>query len=129
MTDASNMTVTIDDAIRARPDLLAQVEEAQQYFDGEYADLPPNSEWTNPQIRWQYLPATEEVRTSFTETHPEQEDRTAHSVAIPVRYLADDFGRGSHVRALLRQVTRARSKVHSRRIDRLLLQMEEQENG
>lgn len=129
MTDASNMTVTIDDAIRSRPDLLAQVEEAQQYFDGEYADLPPNSEWTNPQIRWQYVPATEEVRAVFTETHPEQEDRTAHSVNVPIQYLGDDYARGSTVRALLRQVTRARSKVHSRRIDRLLLQMEEQENG
>lgn len=132
MTAVTNeMTVTIDDAIRARPELLAKVEEASDYFKKKYAELPRNEEWLNAKLRWLPSPGLPEfMRLIFQEEHPEYEGRI-HFEDIPVSAaeLRDEYGLTANMHRLLRRVTRARLSVSGKRLDRWILELDLEEKA
>jgi len=123
MNDDREMTVTIDDAIRARPDLLAQVEDAQRYFEEQYFDPPLDRERHNPSVAWRLkrTASVEEIGIEFKENDDLGE--RGFGKWWPARYMADPVARTLSVSRSWGEVLRLRSDQRMRKIERLMAEI------
>lgn len=129
-TATTEMTVVIDDAIRAKPDVLESVQEAQNYFEENYS--PPEGAFLKaaPGVMWEWKPNGSDfpIRCTF------QEEADLGSVEVIDRYkpaqLRDVQTRNFLVLGSLRHILKERMDRRSVIIKRLLNQLDlEEANG
>ncbi len=124
------MIVTIDDAIRTRPELLARVEEASGFFRREYERRiplenpiePTALEWTLDRSH-----GREEVRARCFER--DQYGARGFTEPFPASYLFDDRNRESTMCGLLQTVAHLRGKAAHQRVEEMLRELERQEEN
>jgi hypothetical protein len=126
MSDENKMDVTIDDAIRARPDLLAHVAAAQESFEQQYFSPPLDREQHSPAVAWKLRPlrGSEEVGLEFHERDKLGERRFTKS--WPVQFISDPTAREYYVARLLGTVFQLRSEQRMKYVDYLLAQVDSQ---
>ena len=129
MTATTTMTVTIDDAIRARPELLAKVEEATGFFRREYERrLPLENPLEPTALEWtlgQTDKGREEVRARCFER--DQYGGRGFTEPFPASYLFDDVNRESMMYRLLRSVVHLRGLAVNKRVGELIRTLEQEE--
>ena len=84
MSDTNRIVVVIDDAIRARPEILAQVEAATRQFIDVHATAPPLDGPTEPtRLEWSFRPDEGAVHARGSEA--DRYGQWAHTEPIPCR--------------------------------------------
>jgi hypothetical protein len=123
MTTTTRIHVEIDDRLKQSPKLLDLIQKATEYFESEYADLPPDHQWGNALLEWYPTPGRDgSLSLRLSEEHSEYGGYIA-TVQLPVSQLSDEVSRNTWMRNLLRGVIRHRSEVAGKRIDRLILEL------
>ncbi len=123
MSDPNPMTVTIDDAIRARPDLLARVEEASDYFRQLYEPRTPTDPPLMPSLNWTLSPLV--APPLWAEVH--ERDTTGErkvSRGIGERDLEDPVRRDVHMLKLWGDLLNNRSDKRMSMLDELIRRAE-----
>jgi hypothetical protein len=129
MSDVNRIEVCIDDAIRSRPDLLAQVEAATSYFLDAHALAPPLDGPTEPtRLEWTLRPDEGAVHVRGSEA--DRYGRWAHTEPIPLSFMADRVNRQLSVGLLWRSMLGERGRLIHKRLDDMIRELErEEENG
>lgn len=132
MTTADTaMAVTIDDAIRARPELLAKIEEASRFFEEEYQRrMPLDGQLEPTTLEWSLgvSKGREEIRARCFER--DRYGGRGFTEPFPASYLFDDAIRESMMFRLLQTVAHLRGKAAHQRVEEMLRELErEEENG
>ena len=126
MTVTDAVVVSIDAAIRARPELLAQVEDASRYFEKEYLVGPALDRQVEPtSLEWRLSPVGSmiEVTSGEHDSHGER----YFTEPIPLDDMADRVDRESCIRRLLRSMLNVRWRNIHAHMDRLIREQEEVE--
>lgn len=123
MSVSQKMDVTIDEAIRARPDLLEDVRAAQESLEQQYFSPPLDREQHSPAVAWKLrqLVGSEEVGVDFREQDKLGERQFTKS--WPARYMSDLTAREYYVSRVMGTVFQLRSEQRLRYIDHLLAQV------
>ena len=124
MSDASKMTVSIDDAIRARPGLLAQVQEASGYFLQLYEPRTPGNPPLKPSLAWTLTPTLS--HPLWAEVH--ERDTTGErfvSRGMGESDLHDPLSRDVHILKLWGDLLNNRSDKRMTILDELIRQAEQ----
>lgn len=118
--------VSIDDAIRRHPKLLAEVEQATRYFEHEYREGPPLDGSSGPTtLEWTLAPDETSVLARCCEA--DSYGRRCFTEPIALSYMGDPVNREISVRRLWRSLLRIRGHQIDKRIDDLIRAMEEEE--
>ncbi len=124
MSTTKLVNVEVDDRLKQYPKVLDVVQKATEYFEAEFADLPPDSLWDKARLVWFPTPGRDGyLSLRFGEEHKEN-GGYVDTVELPVSQLFDEVSRNTWMRNLLRRVViKHRSYVVRQRIDRFILEL------